>query len=589
MTLDVRDISDFDELRIPYRAVAADLETGDMIALGKGNLADAMRASMAIPGVFTPVELDGRVLVDGGIARNLPVDVARSMGADLIIAVDVGTPPGHLREKQSAFGVASRTFSVLSKRNVAEQIALLGEHDLLIVPDLHEVSTAEFDRVGIAIEQGLQAARLVESELKHFSVSKEEYAAFLEIQRGTVTTEDEPLTIGEVEVVGLERIDPRIVTRRIKTRPGDALDLDAIKWDMARINRIGEFEQVDFRAERLKEESIRLVIDASEKSWGPGYLRFGLKLESDLHGQGDFSFLANYRRASLNRFGAEWKTTAEVGDVDRLFSEFYQPLGFSGFWFVAPQVQLERDEDEFYLSTGELALAELRRREVRLDLGVQFREWGEIRFGASRGTLDGDERSGAGENSFEAGIGGWRAKLTLDQIDNAYFPRHGTFANISAYLSREELGADEAYDKLSLNLRQIWSIGKNTLFAKLDFDSDLGSGIPYYDQFRLGGFFNLSGLEKDQLQGNVAGLASLGYYRKIAELPSLLGGGVYVGGALEAGNAWPDIGEAGFGDLLGAGLLFVGAETILGPAYLGYGLSDGGQDTFYLSLGRVFQ
>jgi NTE family protein len=172
--------------------------------------------------------------------------------------------------------------------------------------------------------------------------------------------------------------------------------------------------------------------------------------------------------------------------------------------------------------------------------------------------------SGAGENSFDEEIGGWRAKLTLDQIDNAY-------------------------DKLSLGLRQVWSIGNNTLFAKLDFDTDLGSGIPYHEQFRLGGFFNLSGLKKDQLQGNVVGLASLGYYRKIAELPSLLDGGVYFGGALELGNAWQDIGEAEFGDLQGAGLVFVGAGTILGPAYLGYARTEGGQDTFYLSLGRVFQ
>jgi NTE family protein len=588
MTLDVREVSDFDELRIPYRAVATDLETGEMVSIAEGNLADAMRASMAIPGVFTPVSLSGRVLVDGGIARNLPVDVARGMGADLIIAVDVGTPPGDLQENQSAFGVASRTFSVLSKRNVVEQISMLGEHDLLIVPDLHEVSTAGFDRIDIAIEQGMQAARLVESELIRFSVSEEKYAAYLESQRGSAATEAQLLTIGEVDVVGLQRIDPRILTRRIKTRPGDTMDLDAIKRDMARINRIGEFEQVDFRVERLTEDNIRLVIDASEKSWGPGYLRFGLKLKSDLHGRGDFSFLANYRRASLNRFGAEWKTTAEIGDVDRLFTEFYQPLGFSGFWFVAPQVQIERDEDEFFLNTGELALAEIKRRELRLDLGVQFREWGEVRVGASRGTLDGDERSGAGDRTFEVETGGWRAKLTLDQIDNAYFPRHGTFASISAYLSREDLGADEAYDKLSIKLRQLWSIGRFTVFGKLDFGSDLGSGIPYYDQFRLGGFFNLSGLKEDQLQGNVTGLASLGFYRKIAELPRLLGGGVYVGGAMEAGNAWPDIDEAGFDDLLGAGLVFIGVETILGPAYLGYGLAEGGQDTFYLSLGRVF-
>ena len=122
----------------------------------------------------------------------------------------------------------------------------------------------------------------------------------------------------------------------------------------------------------------------------------------------------------------------------------------------------------------------------------------------------------------------------------------------------------------------------------LNFGTDLGSEIPFYDEFRLGGFFRLSGLETDQLQGDVSGHAALGYYWQIAELPSLLGSGVYVGGGLEAGNAWADIGDAEFGDLLGAGVVFLGAETILGPFYLGYGLAEGGQDSFYLRLGRVF-
>jgi NTE family protein len=589
LTLDVRDVDDFDALPIPYRAIAADLETGEMVVLSRGDLAEAMRASMSIPGVFTPVELEDRVLVDGGIARNLPVDVARSMGADWIIAVNVGTPPGQLREQQSPFSVASRTMSVLSKRNVGEQLALLGEHDLLIVPDLEQVRTADFERIDIAVEQGLEAARLSESDLRRFTVSEDEYAAFLRRQRASNRDDAHPVTIDQVDVVGLERIDPRIVTRRITTRPGQALDLEAVKSDLAQVARIGEFEHVGFRLEPLAENHARLVIDVREKSWGPSYLRFGLRLDSDLEGQGDFSFLANYRRASVNRFGAEWKTVLEVGDVDRLFSEFYQPLGFSGFWFVAPQIELEHDEGEFFLSTGALALADLTRRQARFDLGLQFGHWGEFRVGVVKGSLDGEELSGAAAASLDAEIGGWRGRFTLDRLDNAYFPRRGTFARISGFFSRKNFGADETYDKLSLDFRQAWSIGRGTVFAKLDLDTDLGSGIPFYDQFRLGGFFNLSGLPADRLQGNVASHTALGYYWQIMELPSFIGGGVYVGGTLEAGNVWPSVDDAGIDDLLGAGLVFLGAETILGPVYLGYGRAEGGEDSFYLRLGRVFQ
>jgi NTE family protein len=585
LTLHVRDVDDFGGLYVPYRAVATDLETGNAVVIGSGQLADAMRASMSIPSVFAPAEIDGRLLVDGGMAMNLPVEVAQEMCADVIIAVDVGTPPGELEHK-GIFGVASHSISVMSKRNVGEQMELLREGDVLMVPDLSKVATADFDKLMTAVDRGLEVAHATESDLRRFSVSDEEFEQFLSRQRRAPV--GEPPIIDEVEVTGLNRLDPRIVKRRIETRPGDVFDVDAVAEEMRRINRIGAFEHVDFQLKE-EQEGNRLVIDAREKSWGPGFIRMGLELESDLEGSGEFGLLANYRRAHLNRFDAEWKTILEVGDEDSLFSEFYQPMGFSGFWFVAPQILARRDEEDIFLQDGSLGIVDAKERGVGLDLGVNFRSYGEIRVGAQTGKVEADLVSGTLPESLDIDVGAWVARVTLDRTDNANFPRSGSFAKGELFLSREGLDATVEYEKLELRFSQVGSFGKHTFFGSLDYGDDLGSDIPFYDEFRLGGFLNLSGLPSGKLSGDTYGLATGGYYWQIAELPGLLGTGVYTGLALQGGNVWADSDDADINDLIGSGTLFVGADTILGATYLAYGRTDDGDDSFYLVLGRIIK
>jgi NTE family protein len=587
LTLHVANIDRFDELAIPFRAVAADLDDGQMVVLDGGDLADALRASMSVPGAFTPVVLEGRTLVDGGIVRNLPVDIARAMGAERLIAVDVSTPPKGVVEDQSIFGVWSQTYDLLTYENVLEQKALLSERDLLIVPDLTDIHFAAFTQMPDAIDRGEAAARRHESALRAFSVSEEEYEIFLAEQRRGAARLLEEVVIDEIRVTGLDRVDRRIVDSRIETRPGEPLNLRDLSGDLERIYRIGEFQQVDFRIRHEDDRNV-LGIDAHEKSWGPGYIRFGLALESDLAGEGEFTFLMNYRRTHLNALGAEWKSIVKFGDVDALFTEFFQPLEFSGFWFVSPQLDYERDKDEISLETGELVLLDGQRFEGFLDIGVQFRNYGEIRIGAGRGTLDIDNLTDPAVMPLDVDLGGWRAKLTLDQLDNAYFPRYGTLARAELFLSREDLGADDPYDKLELQTTYARSIGAHTIIGSVRFGTDLGSDIPFYDEFSLGGFLNLSGLRPDVLRGDVSGFLALGYYWQVARLPSALGGGVYLGGTLEAGNVWDDISDAELGGLRKAGLIFTGAETLLGPLYLGYGRAEGGEDSFYLFLGQVF-
>jgi NTE family protein len=587
LTLHTTGWDDFDQLPIRFRAVAADLADGSVVVLARGDLADAMRASMAIPGVFTPVELEGRTLVDGGIARNLPVDVARGLGANRIIAVDVSTPLPDISEERSMLGVVGRSYSMLTAKNVAEQRALLGPGDVLIVPDLEGISSAAFDRAAETIERGAEAARRAQTALGALAAPEAEFAEYLRRQRRDPAAVPEGIRLAEVEIEGPQRVDARTVRSRIRTRPGAGLDLAVLRRDLERIYEIGEFEQVGFDLEGDKHAG-RLVIRAREKSWGPRYLRFGLSLESNFEGEGQFTALAHLAWAQLNRLGAEWKSFLAIGDVDALSSEFFQPLDFSGFWFVAPRLRLSRDRRETFLEGGGQTVVDEQAAEGGLDFGAQFRNYGEVRLGAVRGERDLEFPLDTSLSPAKVQAGAWRIRLVFDQIDNAYFPRRGNLSHLEARFSRRSLGADDRFDRASLSTLQAFSFGRNTLLARLRLGTDLGSEIPFYDEFELGGFLNLSGLPAGALQGDVLAYLSLAYYWQVARLPSPVGGGVYAGLALEAGNTWEDVEAAELGDLRPAGLLFAGADTRLAPLYLGYGRSDAGDDSFYVFLGLPF-
>ena len=587
LTLHTTGIRDFQRLPVPFRAVATDLDTGERVVLSTGDLPEAIRASMAVPGVLTPVDIDGRTLVDGGLIMNLPVGVALELGAERILAVDVTSEPRNIVEERSVVGVAVQTLSLLTARNVQEQRAKIREGDLLILPDLLGIQMTSFEKLDDAIEKGTLAAKAQAGALDAFATTPDEFEVFLQRQRRESRVGPAGVTIDEVQVTGVERVDARIVKARLRTRPGAGLDLAVLRADLDRIYRVGEFQQVDFNVSE-QGESTRLIIDTEEKSWGPRYLRFGLALEANFEGHGEFTALADFTQTHLNALGAESKTLLRIGDEDSIFTEFFQPLDFSGFSFVAPQFGYRRNQFRFVDASAQLVEADTQRINLGLDFGVQFQHYGEVRLGALAGRLDAELRSPLGVDEFERDVGGLILSVTIDQLDNANFPRSGSFMNLQGFLSRSALGADEGYDRGLLSMTHAGSFGRHTIVSQQRVGTDFGSDLPFYDEFRLGGFLNLSGLAPGQLQGDLLGYANLIYLYRIGSLPSAIGGGVYAGAAVEAGNVWSDFESAEFGDLRPAASIFTGMDTLLGPLYLAYGRADGGEDSFYLFVGRLF-
>ena len=587
LTLHTTGIGDFDELPIPYRAVAADLADGSMVVLEHCSLADALRASMSIPGAFTPVRIDGRTLVDGGMVRNLPYDVVKAMGADVVIGVDVGTPVGELPDDQSFLGVIMRTLDLATKTNVAVSRAQFTSADLLMIPDLGRVTTASFPLMGEAAERGEEIARANLERLKEFSVSEEEYAAWREGQRAG--RRSRTIRIGTVGVESSGRVDPRRIAPRIRTAAGEPLDLEVLQEDLTRVYRIGEFQSVDFRLASTGDDSTSgLVITAQEKPWGPDYVRFGLALADHFDGNATYNLLIYHRRAELNALGGEWRNQVAFGNRFVVDTEIYQPLDYRGRFFVAPDVNFKADKYKTFDRDGEGVNVDRDGWEARLDLGLTYSIWGEIRCGVYQGHSQGSTEDVTVPYEFDDDEGGWRARIAFDRLDNVDFPRAGWSFNADARLSRTGLGADRAYDRASMRALGATSTGRLTMLARAEGGTSFNSTLPLYDRYALGGFTRMSGLEPGQMQGDEYALAVAGTYARIGSIGQPLGGSVYLGALGEVGQTWQEDPATALTGRRAGFSAFLGAETMLGPMYLGYGWTDGGDDSIYFYLGHVF-
>src|SRR6266850_585319 len=308
-------IDDFDRLPIPFRAVATDLANGSMVVLSRGDLADALRASMSLPGTLAPAEIGGRHLVDGGLVRNLPVDVARDAGADIVIAVDVTTPFDPVESLKTLADVTRQVADMVTQDNVAGQIL---SADVLIRPDMATVSASNFAAGAEALRRGEEATRAQAAALSHYSLPPDAFEAHLREVRGTPAAL--PARIDSVRIDGTSRVERRILERRIRTRPGAPLDLDMVQADLSRLYGLGDFETVDYRLSRT-DGGADLLIHAKEKPWGPNYLRLGLTFVNDLEGDSDYGVRARYTRTRVDALGAEWRSDVKIGRDRRLTSE----------------------------------------------------------------------------------------------------------------------------------------------------------------------------------------------------------------------------------------------------------------------------
>jgi NTE family protein len=593
LTLPVARTSDFDRLPTPFRAVATDLESGDTVVMGSGDLTSAMRASLSAPGVFAPVEREGHLLVDGGIADNVPVDIARAMGVDVVIVVDVGFPLLARRQLSSAPAISSQMLAILIGRNSQAQLATLTAQDILIQPALGDASSFDFGIVARVIGVGEAAARGKAGQLAALSVSEQDMQRY--VQRREAPRAPPP-RIDFVRVdPGSERYGPA-ANGLFDDLTGKPLDPDAVARRVTALYGRGGLDTLDYHV--IGDESrYGLTLDARPSSQGPNYLRFGLSLQDDFQGNSTYNAAIRYVMADITRNAGEWVTDLQIGSISQISTELFLPLArFSG-WFVMPHVaDQSRDVD---VLQGQNLLAEYRIHTFGygLDFGRQFGNWGEIRTGAQR--EQGHFRLKIGDpsdpnlpqQSFAPfNTRNYFVRFTYDRLDDVNFPHRGQQATVQWSGVRNATGAEQTSDQVTLSYLGARSFGHDTLAFSASGGMTLQARLTDINLlFPLGGFLNLSGLRANSLTGPNFGIARVVYYRQIGRGgPGYLDVPTYLGMSLEAGNVWQKRSDARFGNTEKDASVFLGMDTFLGPVYLASGFDRHGNQAFYLFLGRTF-
>jgi NTE family protein len=575
---------DFDELPIPFRAVATDLETGKAVVIGDGEVASAMRASMSVPGAVAPAEQRGRILVDGGLTDNLPVDVARAMGADIVIAVNLGTPLLKRDKLGSVLGVSSQMINILTEQNVQASLAMLGPRDILIEPALGDFAAGDFDDLAKAVPIGEAAARKVSARLSQLSLAPAEYANF---ENARVAAPPDKLAVDEIRFAPLSRVNPEVPRRSMETKAGEPLDPERLDRDLRRMYGTGDYERVGYSIVDERGRRV-LVVDAVEKSWGPDYLRLGLGLGSDFRGDDFFNAAASYRKTWIDPLGAEWRTNLQVGNTGFATTEFYQPLFVDRSLFLAPRLEFGRRTVDLYSGDDRIARADVRSRFLALDLGSEFTRFAELRLGLLAGSIETSQQTGPPGLVSPSGRidqGAYTARLVFDQFDSANFPRSGFAGHAEVFRSSPSLGADFAYTRWEADAGVAASRGRHTLQLAVKGGGRIGSDpIPPYDQFQWGGFLQQSGYARGALTGQGLQFARAVYMYRLQSQRFFEG--VYAGLSLEAGRLSDPLVPGSASGSLRSGAAFVAVDTPVGPVYVGYGRAQGGHSAAYFYLGR---
>ena len=579
-----RATEDFNNLPIPFRAIATNIVTGQPVAMGSGNFSTAVFASMSIPAAFPPVEREGLLLVDGGISDNLPVDVARAMGVDVVIVVDVGEPPARAEKITNAISVFNQMQLLLGYDAIRRQRASIAGRDVLIEPDINGLSVAAFDKAELGIERGRAAAQKMGKQLAGLSVDDAQWRTYL-AERAT-RRHPAPIRIDKVQIVNTSKLPTEDIAPLVTTAKGDVLDGRIMARDVAAIYALDEFDRVDYKIDIAPGENT-LVVNASGSHKARKYYQTGLTIASNFGKSANFDIAAGFTDRDFLGSGAEWRGFARVGNEVLFDVSLYKQ---AGGLFIEPIAFFQRFSttvvpQESKKSTISVQVA---RAGAGVDGGVVFGNWGELRAGVRIGGINpGDESGNLGLPGGWSRDVDWRLGFTADTLDSLTFPRTGILAQVQYVDHVRALSGVFRRNNLTINVQKPLSFGGATVVLGGRLGTTSRTTNDFIGDYRTGGFLNLSGLARNSLNGQqlLFGRA-VGFYRLTGKSP-ILDLPVYVGGSLEAGNVWTFRSDISLGSLQTAASAFVAADTPIGPVWFAYGQS-GDTGSVYLVLGRVF-
>lgn len=578
-------LSSFDELPIPFRCVATDMQSGEAVVLHDGSLAQAVRASMAIPGIFTPVQIQDRLLADGGMVQNIPVETVREMSPDVVIAVELHLPPGEIKELNTLTGVLSRAIDVMIMQNERRSL----EHaDTRISVDMSGFFVNDYSRVREFIALGYKSAAAQSQNLLQYSIQDPaEWQAYLDERSAR---KRQPIKrVDSIVVTGPSPQAESQIRRRLSDQVGKPPDLPQLEHQLTRIAGEGRFDHVGY--EGFVQNGVpSLRVTAHQKSYGPPFLDLAVNVEGSGVAAFDFSAGARLTFMDIAHRGGEWRNDLLFGSSNLAASEYYQPLGRSRF-FLAPYSFVSKYGRNSFTGLTRIAIFGDERAGGGLDLGYnsglrsEFRLGYEI-FAAKLSPLVG----AAGLPIVHGTTGLFRARYVWDSQDSPSVPSRGT--RVTAVLSRflQTPGVSHPIDQLDVQSSNFLPLGaKTSLFFNVAGGSTFQGSAGPFQVFELGGPFRLGAYFRDEFLGNHYVYSSVGFRREFYRLPQLVGKGVYWGGWYEAGSAFGTAAnDPGPVVIRGTFNLGIMADTVIGPITLAGSVSHTGQSRVNFSIGRLF-
>ncbi|MFI4937547.1 MAG: patatin-like phospholipase family protein [Candidatus Berkiellales bacterium] len=573
-------IRDFDHLPIRFKAVSTDLVTGKPVVLEEGDLALALLASMAVPGIISPIDVGDYLLVDGGVSANLPVQVAKSMGADVLIVVNVSTPMSTKEQIDDLSAVLGQLTNILTDKNVKESKSVLGPQDIYIQPDLNDIGTSDFQLFSQGIQPGKEAALKKASELKKYAINS---------NHPPLKTQKDQLHIDKVDIQGEGKISPKIYHAYLDFH-SHTVAPETVKNRIDHLYGLDIFDRIYYGVEDDQNEKILKVHPKLEKG-DPVYLQATLLINTDFQTTNDFGLIVGLTNPRVNALLGEWRILGRIGQGEGLLAEFYQPLTPNLTWFINPVVSIQRTTATLYQDFNPLATYLVTEDKIGFAFGNNFANVG--RLLAYWEYLDDDFKRKIGNPLLPEGhVHNGEVGITLewDAIDNLYFPHHGLKGNVTLSCNDKSFGSDNHFSQLIVDNLAAVSAGKHSFVIGSRYDRTLDGTPSFPSKYTLGGLFRLTGLTDDELFGNNAAFINGIYFYNIKNINLIPNRPVpvYIGASLEAGKVWgqPNVTNNRFFE---GGSIFVGLDTILGPIYLAAGITDNGRKAIHLSLRPPFK
>ena len=580
-TLPFSGIKSFDELPIPFRCVSTEIVSGKAYVFRTGSLSEAMRATMSIPGVFAPVRRDNQIFVDGGLVDNLPTDVVRKMGADVVIAVHLQIAPAAAKEIQSAFSVLGRSVELV----IAEtEIRGMAGADLIVKADVEKYTAMEYGKADELIKIGYEAAEEKAQVLKAYQLNDKDWEAYLQEKNSRIRSKvGVPQFIKVEGVTGESKVN---VTKFLAPLVGQPIDQPALEQLLTRLTGVGRYDSITYDLIH-EDDKDGLLIRVHEKSYAPPTLRPGVVVDGTQTDDVTFTAGARLTFMDVAGFRSEWRTDFQFGQTYGIATDLYRPWRPLGKWFVDPFLQASQSTFLVYHMSNPRADYRIDKVLGGVDLGYAISRFSEIRAGYGVGYINEDLRLGTPDFTSTSGrVGAFHARYVLDHTNEAVIPTRGYYVQSNFYWYDTYPDAAEAFPTLTATLQYFQPIHRDSIFVIGTGGSTLGYEKTGDPQFFLGGVGRLTAYGLNELLGNQYFVGRVGYLKEIATLPTFVGRNVYLVGYGEVGKMYGD--PFGAPKLSGDGAAGLIADTAFGPVFIGGSVGDTGHHKWFFQLGRVF-